>query len=92
MKVSYLKEMIKHLPDDGHIFVAMFEKEEAEEHLVENLNEGKDFPISNEQWQEIVENMDRDECMWEEITNCWSHYIEKLYNQTKEGKINDSGQ
>lgn len=87
MKVSYLKEMIKHMPDDTLIFVAMFEKSEAEEHLVENFNEGKDFPITNEQWEEIVESMDRDETMWDEISNCWRHYLEKLYEKTEKAKV-----
>lgn len=90
MKAGLLKQIVKDIPDNEEIFVFMFEKSEAEEHIVENFNEGKDFPISKEQWSQIVQSMDCDEGIWEEITNCWVNHIEKLYTQTKEGKINES--
>lgn len=77
--------MIKYMPDEAIVFVAMFEKSEGEEHIVENFTEGKDFPITNEQWADLVDNMDKDESMWIEISDCWRTYLERLYTKSQEG-------
>ena len=88
MKVSHLKEVINLMSDDDLVFVAMFDKDEAEEHIRENLNDGEDFSITNEQWEEVVEKMDRDEGIWSELTDAWRDYIEKVYKSTKQEGVN----
>lgn len=75
--------------DDDLLFVALFEKDEADEHAMSNLNDEKDFKFTDEQWESIVESMDRDEGVWEEITNAFRHYVEMKYNETK-GKNDNS--
>lgn len=89
MKVSHLKSIIKDMRDDDLLFVALFEKDEADEHAMENLNDEIDFKFTDEQWESIVESMDRDEGVWEEIVNGFHHYIEMKYNQQK-GNNDDS--
>ena len=88
MKISHLKEVINLMSDDDLVFVAMFDKDEAEEHIRENLNDGEDFSITNEQWEEVVEKMDRDEGIWSELTDAWRDYIEKVYKSTKQEGAN----
>lgn len=88
MKVSHLKDIIKHMDDDDLIFVAIYDKEESEEHIRENLNDGEDFSITQEQWEEVVEKMDRDEGIWSEISDAWRDYLEKVYNSTKKEGVN----
>ena len=88
MKVRELKEIIKDMSDDDLVFVALYYKEESEEHIRENLNDGEDFFITNEQWEEVVEKMDRDEGIWSELTDAWRDYIEKVYKSTKQEGVN----
>jgi hypothetical protein len=88
MKVKELKEIIKDMSDDDLVFVALYYKEESEEHIRENLNEGEDFSITNEQWEEVVEKMDRDEGIWSELSGAWRDYLEKVYNSTKKEGVN----
>lgn len=83
MKVSQLKSIIKDMYDDDLLFVALFEKDEADEHAMSNLNDEKDFKFTDKQWEDIIEQMDRDEGVWEEITNAFRHYIEMKYNEQK---------
>jgi hypothetical protein len=90
MKVSYLKEMIKHLSDDEILFVAFYDKSEADEYATSNLNDEKDFVFTSEQWEAIVESMDRDEGIWEEIMGSWRYFIEKKFDEIKKGNDDNS--
>lgn len=90
MKVSHLKQVIEDMPDDAILFVALFDKDEADEHAMNNLNDAKDFIFTSEQWEAIVENMDRDEGIWEEIMGSWRYFIEQKFNQIKKGNDDNS--
>jgi len=81
MKVSELKEMIKHLSNDELVFVAILDKDEADEYAMSNLNDEKDFKFTPEQWEDIVEKMDRDEGVWSEIMDSFRHYLEIKYQE-----------
>ena len=83
MKVSHLKQVIEDMPDDAILFVGIIDKDEADEYAMSNLNDEKDFKFTDEQWESIVESMDRDEGVWEEIVNAFHHYVEMKYNETK---------
>ncbi len=89
MKVSHLKEIIKDMSDDDILFIALFDKDEADEHVMSNLNDEKDFKFSLEQWEAVVESMDRDEGIWQEIMGSFRYFVEVGFNKTKEG-INDN--
>jgi hypothetical protein len=89
MKVSHLKEIIKDMSDDDILFIALFDKDEADEHVMSNLNDEKDFKFSSEQWEAVVESMDRDEGIWQEIMGSFRYFVEVGFNKTKEG-INDN--
>ena len=89
MKVSHLKQIIEDMNDDTLLFVAIFEKDEADEYAMSNLNDEKDFEFSLEQWESIVEKMDRDENVWSEIMDSFRHYVELKYKE-KKGNDNNS--
>ena len=88
MKVSHLKTIIKDMSDDDLLFVALYDKDEADEDAT-HFDDKKDFKFTVEQWESIVESMDRDEGVWEEIYNAFRHYIEMKYKETK-GKNDNS--
>ena len=90
MKVSHLKQVIENMSDDTILFVAIFEKDEADEHAMSNLNDEKDFKFSAEQWENIVEKMDRDEGIWNELMNSWRYYLEQKFDEIKKGNDDNS--
>jgi len=90
MKVSHLKQVIEDMPNDAILFVAIFDKEEADEHAMSNLNNEQDFTFSQEQWEDIVERMDRDEGIWDELMSSWRYYIEQKFNEIGKGNDDNS--
>ena len=90
MKVSHLKQVIEDMSDDTILFVAIFEKDEADEHAMSNLNDEKDFKFSAEQWENIVEKMERDEGIWNELMNSWRYYLEQKFDEIKKGNDDNS--
>jgi hypothetical protein len=89
MKVKELKEVIKDMSDDDILFIALFDKDEADEHAMSNLNDEKDFKFSEYDWSEIVDKMNNDEGVWQEIMGSFRYFVEVGFNKTKEG-INDN--
>jgi hypothetical protein len=90
MKVSHLKQVIEDIPNDAILFVAIFDKDEADEHAMSNLNDEKDFKFSTEQWENIVEKMERDEGIWNELMNSWRYYLEQKFDEIKKGNDDNS--
>ena len=89
MKVKELKEVIKDMSDDDILFIALFDKDEADEHAMSNLNDEKDFKFSEYDWSDIVDKMNNDEGVWQEIMGSFRHFVEVGFNKTKEG-VNDN--
>lgn len=83
MKVSHLKQVIEDMNDDTLLFVAILEKDEADEYVMSNLNDEKEYEFSLDQWADIVEKMDRDEGVWSEIMDSFRHYVELKYKEKK---------
>jgi hypothetical protein len=83
MKVSHLKQVIEDMPDDAILFVGIIDKDEADEYAMSNLNDEKDFKFTDEQWESIVESMDRDEGVWSEMLGAFRHYTEMKFNAQK---------
>ena len=78
------------MSDDDILFIALFDKDEADEHVMSNLNDEKDFKFSSEQWEAVVESMDRDEGIWQEIMGSWRYFIEQKFDQIKKGNDDNS--
>jgi len=86
MKVKGLKQICNELKDEDEIFVAFYTKYEALEYLQENLNDGDEFPITDDEWEEVIITMDRDEGMWSEINNAWTESLFRFYAKTKKSR------
>ena len=86
----HLKQVIEDMPDDSVLFVALFDKAETDEYAMSNLNDEKDFNFTSDQWEAIVENMDKDEGIWEEIMGSWRYFVEQKFNQIKKGNDDNS--
>lgn len=91
MKISRFKEMLAQMDEHEEIFVAWYKKEEAEEHIQENLSGGKQILLSDEQWLDIVLLLNEDESLWIDLDNSWLCHLENLYAKLeKEGVENVS--
>jgi hypothetical protein len=90
MKVKELKEIIKDMPDDDILFIALFDKDEADEHAMSNLNDEKDFKFSEYDWSDIVDKMNSDEGVWQEIMGSFRYCVEVAFNKTKKGDNDNS--
>lgn len=90
MKISHLKNIIKDDSDDTIVFCHIYDKSEADEYVSERWTEGKPFEFTAEQWEAIVEDIDRDDHMWQQIYDAFDHYIHQKYEEITKGKNDNS--
>lgn len=79
--VKRLKELLSTMKDDEVIFFCLYDKTETEEHIQENYNEGDEFPLTEEQWIEIVDGMNSSESIWSDINNVWCDLMQEVYQK-----------
>jgi hypothetical protein len=69
---------------EDNLFVAFYSKEEADEYIESQDIEGEEIsPLTNDEWNAVVENLDHDDGIWSEINNSWSYYIDKQVTKRK---------
>ncbi len=84
MKVSQLKENIKDLPDDEEVYVMMFEKSEANDHIFNNFENGEQQPeITGDEWQAVIEGMNKDDGLWDSVYESFRYGINQIENTRK---------
>jgi hypothetical protein len=89
MKIGRLKEMLVEMDENEEIYVAFYTKEEAQEHIQENFNEGDEFPLTDEQWQDIILSLDNEDGIHDELNNAWEYYLEKLFTKLKNERVSN---
>jgi|TARA_R110000868_G_scaffold74293_5_gene214768 hypothetical protein len=94
MLVKQIKANIEGLSDDVEIFIAWYDKDEAQEHIQNNLME--DFNLSSEivltedEWKYVVNKMGDDEGIWSELNESFKYYVEQAIENREKGKANDN--
>lgn len=90
MKIGQVRNLIEGMADYEEMFVAIYDKDEANEHIENNLDstDGTVALLSKEEWSEIVEKMNQDEGVWEELSNAFRDYIEKTINKREKKNVN----
>jgi hypothetical protein len=76
-----LKENIKDLHNDDHVFAAIYDRDEADE-FIEN-NEEKKSPLTDREWLQIVNKMHDDEVIWEELQNSFRYYLDQVLTERR---------
>ena len=92
MKIGQIRNLIEGMADDDEMFVAIYDVEEANEHIENNYWDGEELTVahlSKEEWSCIIMEMNQDESVWTELSESFSYYIEKTLNQRK-GKNDNS--
>ena len=81
MRIKQLKENIKDLHNDDHVFAAIYDRDEADE-FIEN-NEEKKSPLTDREWLQIVNKMHDDEVIWEELQNSFRYYLDQVLTERR---------
>jgi hypothetical protein len=94
MRVGQIRTNIEDLSDEVEIFIAWFDRDEANEHIQNNLME--DFGQSNEvtltddEWKYVVRKMSDDDGIWNELNESFRYYIEQAIENREKGEANDN--
>jgi len=94
MRIGEIRTLIEGKSDTELVFFAMFDKDEAEELIMNNLME--DFGASNEvkltheEWVYVYTKMIEDDGIWNEVNESFRYYISNVLEQRKKGNQNDN--
>ena len=81
MRVGHIRTNIENLSDDVEIFIAWYDKDEAQEHiqnnLMEDFNASSDIVLTEDEWKSIVNKMGNDDGIWNELNESFKYYVEQ---------------
>jgi hypothetical protein len=93
MRVGQIRNNIEGLSDDEEIFIAWYDKEEAQEHiqnnLMEDFNKSSDIVLTQDEWFYVVKKMQNDDGIWNELNESFKYYVEEIIEKRAKGKAND---
>lgn len=93
MRVGQIRTNIEDLGDEVEIFIAWFDKDEAQEHiqnnLMEDFNQSSDIVLTEDEWKTVVNKMGNDDGIWNELNESFKYYIEQVIENREKGEAND---
>ena len=93
MRVGQIRTNIEDLGDEVEIFIAWFDKDEAQEHiqnnLMEDFNQSSDIALTEDEWKTVVNKMGNDDGIWNELNESFRYYIEQVIENREKGEAND---
>jgi len=75
MNASRVKEIVKEWRRKDEIFMAFYDKDEADDYIASNLWGNK--KLTKAEWLEIVREMEVDDGIWTELTGAFRYHIEQ---------------
>lgn len=94
MRVGQIRTNIEGLSDDVEIFIAWFDKDEANEHVQNNLNETDEYDesrnLTDEEWEYVQNKMSDDDGIWNELNESFRYYVEQAIENREKGEANDN--
>jgi hypothetical protein len=80
MQVKELKEIIKNYSDDAELFAPIYEIDEANEHIENNLCDGykETDNLTKEEWSRVVSKLQADDGIWQTISEAFNYYVEQV--------------
>ena len=88
MKIGALRTLIEDKSDNELVFIAWYDKDEANEHIMNNVDDEQN-EITYEEWVEIYSSMVDDEGIWQTVNEAFVYYVEKVIENRKKGKADD---
>jgi len=89
MRIRQLAEMLAGMDQNAEIFVAFYTKEEAEEYIQRNLNEGDEFPLTDNQWQDIIQQIDHEDEIFQELGDSFTYHCESMFNKIQKERVSN---
>lgn len=90
MRVGQIRTNIEQLSDDVEIFIAWYDKDEAQEHiqnnLMEDFNQSSDIILTDDEWKFVVDKMCNDDGIWNELNESFKYYIEQAIEKREKGE------
>jgi hypothetical protein len=89
MNIGRLRTIIEDRSDSELVFLALYDKDEAEEliqnNLMEDFGASNDVKLTQEEWVYIYTKMIEDEGIWNEINESFRYYINNVVEDRAKG-------
>jgi len=94
MRVGQIRTNIEGYGDEVEIFVAWYERSEANEHIENNLCDGykETDDLTDEEWLLVVKKMGNDDGIWNELNESFKYYVEQVIELREKGEANDDSE
>lgn len=90
MRVGQIRTNIEDLSDEVEIFIAWYDKDEANEHIQNNVLEGEDYDesknLTQEEWLFVIKKMSNDDGIWQQLNEAFAYYVEQTVENREKGK------
>jgi hypothetical protein len=92
MNIGRLRTIIENRSDSELVFFAFYDKEEAEELILNNMMEEFGSPdevkLTHEEWVYIYTKMIDDDGIWDQINEAFRYYTSNVVEQRAKGNAN----
>ena len=93
MKIAGIRTLIENRSDSELVFFAMYDKDEAEEliqnNLMEDFGASNEVKLTDEEWIYVYTKMIEDDGIWNELNESFRYYVNNVLEQRAKGKAND---
>lgn len=88
MRVGQIRTNIEDLGDEVEIFIAWYDKDEANEHILNNVLEGCDESeyLTEDEWHVVIKKMSNDDGIWQQLNEAFAYYVEQVIENREKGK------
>jgi hypothetical protein len=88
MRIGELRTLIENRSDSELVFLALYDKDEVNEHIMNNISD-QEPEITHEEWIYVYTKMIEDDGIWTELTESFRYYVDNVIEQRAKGKTND---
>jgi hypothetical protein len=90
MRVGQIRTNIEQLSDEVEIFIAWYDKDEANELIQNNIMEGAEWNEANnlteDEWKLVAKKMANDDGIWQELNETFYYYVNQVVENREKGK------
>lgn len=83
MKGSKIKDIAKDWADEQEVFCTWYDKSEADDYIESNFLEDEQTPLTDDEWIQILRQMETDDGVWQELNNAWQYHINRVIEKRK---------
>jgi hypothetical protein len=93
MRVGTIRNLIVDMSDDEEVIALWYDKSDANDYVYNNMGDGENQPeITNTEWIETVHEVEKDEGVWQEISEAFNYQMNKIEQARikAKGETNDN--